>query len=48
MRCRKCSRPVHDCQACNGGRARGAFGQLTCKTCNNTGSVCSEHGGHWK
>lgn len=48
MRCRKCSRPVHDCQACNGGRATGIVGKLTCRTCNNTGSVCNEHGGHWK
>lgn len=46
--CKKCHRPVNDCQACNGGRASGMFGKLTCSKCNNTGSVCSEHDGHWK
>jgi hypothetical protein len=48
MKCRKCSRPVHMCQACDGGRKRGAFGALTCKNCNTTGYVCGEHGGYWK
>lgn len=46
--CRKCHRPVHDCSACNGGRASGMFGKLTCSKCNNTGSTCNEHGGYWK
>ncbi|MFT7023459.1 MAG: hypothetical protein ACJA07_002558 [Rhodococcus sp. (in: high G+C Gram-positive bacteria)] len=46
--CRKCYRPVHDCSSCNGGRASGMFGKLTCSKCNNTGSTCNEHGGHWK
>jgi hypothetical protein len=48
MECRKCHRPVHHCQACNGGRASGIAGKLTCSKCNNTGAVCIEHGGHWK
>jgi len=48
MNCKKCGRPTHDCQACNGGRATGMFGKLTCNKCNNTGRVCGEHGGHWK
>lgn len=46
--CRKCSRPVNDCGSCNGGRAHGIGGKLTCSKCNNTGSTCNEHGGHWK
>ena len=46
--CKKsgCGRPLHDCQGCNGGRASSPIaGKLTC---NSTGLVCSEHGGHWK
>ncbi len=46
--CKKCSRTLNDCQACNGGRASGMFGKLTCSKCNNTGLVCSQHNGHWK
>ena len=46
MDCKKCHRPLHDCPACNGGRASGMFGKLTCSKCNNTGLVCAEHGGH--
>ncbi len=48
MTCKKCFRPLHDCQACNGGRASGFFGKLTCSTCNNTGLQCPQHGGFWK
>lgn len=48
MTCTKCRRPLHDCQSCDGGRRRGAFGALTCKACNSTGLVCATHGGHWK
>lgn len=48
MKCKKCHRPLNDCQGCNGGRASGMFGKLTCSKCNSTGMVCSEHGGHWK
>ena len=47
MNCKKCQRPVHDCPSCNGGRATGMFGKLTCSKCNNTGLVCSAHGGNW-
>lgn len=46
--CKKCFRPVHDCSSCNGGRASGLAGKLTCSKCNNTGSQCNEHGGFWK
>ena len=47
--CKKCHRPLHDCQACDGGRKRGMGGiRLTCSRCNTTGLVCSQHGGHWK
>jgi len=46
--CRKCGRPLHDCPACNGGRASGFFGKLSCHKCNNTGLVCPEHDGYWK
>lgn len=46
--CKKCHRPLHDCGACNGGRASGIFGKLTCSKCNSTGVVCNQHGGHWK
>ena len=46
--CTKCSRPLHDCQGCNGGRASGIGGKLTCSKCANTGMVCNEHGGNWK
>lgn len=48
MKCTKCSRPLQDCQSCNGGRATGMLGKLTCSTCRNTGQVCPTHGGHWK
>lgn len=48
MKCTKCARPLHDCQACNGGRASGMFGKLTCRKCNNTGQVCPSHDGYWK
>lgn len=48
MNCKKCQRPVHDCPSCNGGRATGMLGKLTCSKCNNTGLVCSAHGGNWK
>ena len=34
--------------ACNGGRASGIFGKLTCSKCNNTGVVCNTPGDHWK
>lgn len=47
-RCKKCSRSLNDCTACNGGRAHGMFGKLTCSKCKNTGVVCNTHGGHWK
>ena len=47
-KCKKCARSLNDCQACDGGRASGMFGKLTCSTCRNTGVVCSQHGGHWK
>lgn len=43
MKCEKCFRALNDCQGCNGGR-----GPLTCSRCDNTGLVCSQHGGHWK
>ena len=46
MTCTKCHRPLHDCQYCNGGRASGIGGRLTCNKCDNTGRLCSEHGGH--
>jgi hypothetical protein len=50
MKCTKCSRPLHDCQGCNGGKnlSGGVFGAKTCRQCNSTGQVCPEHGGHWK
>ncbi len=48
MTCTKCHAPLHDCQSCNGGRASGIGGRLTCSACNNTGAVCRSHGGHWK
>lgn len=47
-KCKKCGRSLNDCTACNGGRASGMFGKLTCSKCNNTGVVCNTHGGHWK
>ena len=43
MKCEKCSRQLHDCQGCRGGRSN-----LTCNQCRTTGLVCSEHGGHWR
>ncbi|WP_368679894.1 hypothetical protein R1X32_00575 (plasmid) [Rhodococcus opacus] len=47
--CKKCFRPVNDCHYCNGGRASSPIaGKLTCSKCNNTGSLCNEHGGYWK
>lgn len=47
--CTKCHRTLNDCPACNGGRnSSGMFGALTCRQCNTTGQVCSEHGGFWK
>jgi hypothetical protein len=48
MKCTKCHRGLHDCQACNGGRRTGIAGKLTCSKCGSTGQVCPEHGGHWK
>ncbi|ODQ87169.1 hypothetical protein BHQ18_24725 [Mycolicibacterium flavescens] len=48
VECKKCHRPLHDCSGCNGGRASGIGGKLTCSKCNSTGVVCSQHGGHWK
>ena len=30
MNCKKCQRHLHDCQGCNGGRASGIAGMLTC------------------
>ncbi|HEU5026958.1 MAG TPA: hypothetical protein VFV01_18720 [Spirillospora sp.] len=47
MNCEKCHRPLHDCQACNAGRATGMFGKLTCSKCTE-GLTCSQHGAHWK
>ncbi len=47
-KCKKCGRSLNDCTACNGGRASGMFGKLTCSKCNNTGVVCNTHGGGWK
>ena len=47
MDCKKCHRPLRDCPSCNGGRASGMFGKLTCSKCNNnTGLACNEHAGH--
>ena len=46
MDCTKCHRPLKDCQYCNGGRASGIAGKLTCSKCNTTGLLCNEHGGH--
>lgn len=48
MKCTKCFSALRDCKACNGGRASGLLGKLTCSKCNNTGSVCGQHGGFWK
>jgi len=50
MRCEKCFKPLHECQACHGtgGKGQGFFGDLTCSKCNNTGLVCIQHGGFWK
>lgn len=48
--CHKCHRPLHDCDACNGGRSgRSPLGdKLQCSKCGTTGLVCNEHGAHWK
>lgn len=49
MKCKRCGRTLNDCQSCNGGRASGFMGsKLNCSKCNNTGLVCSQHGGYWK
>lgn len=48
MLCRKCARTLLDCQACNDDRRAGQFDIHTCAECDNTGLVCSEHGGHWR
>lgn len=48
MKCKKCSRTVHECPSCKGGSVRGMFGALTCSKCNNTGYLCGTHAGHWK
>lgn len=48
--CRKCHRPLHPCDACNGGRPGTSLlgDKLQCKNCQSTGRVCDEHGGHWE
>jgi hypothetical protein len=46
--CKKCSKATQDCTACNGGKAHGLLGKLTCSKCNNTGQQCPAHGAHWK
>ncbi|RZS60399.1 hypothetical protein EV386_0656 [Xylanimonas ulmi] len=48
MSCAQCHRPLHDCPSCNGGRASGLLGKVTCARCRNVGLVCDEHGGHWR
>lgn len=45
MECARCSRPLRDCPACNGGLTCAAIGMHTCVTCNHTGLVCDAHGG---
>lgn len=42
LKCEKCFRTLNDCQVCHG-KTRNL-----CRTCNNTGMVCSDHGGYWK
>jgi len=43
LKCQKCYRPLTDCQACNGGRARGG----TCSKCAD-GLICPSCGKYWK
>lgn len=44
MECTKCHKRLNTCQGCNG---RPNAGGRTCSRCNNTGSVCPDHGGFW-
>jgi hypothetical protein len=47
--CPKCHRPLQRCQKCNGQGYISDFGnKVNCKTCNNSGQVCNQHGGLWK
>jgi len=47
--CPKCYRPLHRCQSCDGKGSISDFGnKVNCGKCNNTGQVCSQHGGLWK
>jgi hypothetical protein len=46
--CKKCGRPLHMCDICDGQRKKSFLGdRLGCKNCNSTGYVCPEHQGHW-
>ncbi|WP_158612947.1 hypothetical protein [Nocardiopsis sp. Huas11] len=48
MKCEKCFRHLHTCQACNGRPGQSILGDpLTCSKCHE-GLVCSNHGKHWK
>ncbi|MBB4740325.1 DnaJ-class molecular chaperone [Actinoplanes octamycinicus] len=49
MDCQKCHKRLHTCSSCKGQTSRSLLGdRLTCSTCQSTGSVCPDHGGHWK
>jgi len=48
-KCPKCFSRLSNCRVCKGQGYTSDFGnRLTCKTCNNTGKVCSTHGGLWE
>ena len=49
MDCRKCYRPLQDCDTCLGQAKTSLLGgRLSCRNCNSTGLICAVHGGHWK